>query len=263
MTPSWLYWGSAGDVWLPDSLGSLAGWYKADGIVGLAHGDSVTLWADASLAGNDMDQTVGTPPASPTAPTYQTSILNGLPVVEFGGLANRLASLILLESNFVVAYVFRFVTTSGGTNRTVFQTESTVGQRNAPNTAHFWQSSTFRSYNAGSATQYRTISLLAAGDWAILVERRDGSGGSGLRKVSLDGTEVLSVSDADLGNGNKGVFSLGRGIVNSADMQVAEVIVATATPSDTDTERIEGYLAHRWGLTANLPFGHPYKVSQP
>ena len=30
-----------------------------------------------------------------------------------------------------------------------------------------------------------------------------------------------------------------------------------------DTQRLEGYLAHRYGLTANLPSGHPYKAARP
>jgi hypothetical protein len=264
MTPSWLYFpAAAAGGWLPSDLGSLEGWYKADALVGLTNGDPVTLWDDSSAAGNGMTQTEGTPASGPTAPTFQSAILNGLPVVQFATVTDRLASAILLESNFVVGYVFRFVTTSGGTARTVWQTENNSGQRNAPNAANFWQSSTFRSYNAGSSTQYRTISLLAAGDWAIVVERRDGDGGSGLRKVSLDGTQLVSVTDANLSSGNRDIFNLGRGIFNAANMQIAEAVVATATPSDADTERIEGYLAHKWGLTANLPIGHPYKVSAP
>jgi len=33
---------------------------------------------------------------------------------------------------------------------------------------------------------------------------------------------------------------------------------------DLDTrQKIEGYLAHKWGLTANLPAGHPYKLVGP
>ena len=28
-------------------------------------------------------------------------------------------------------------------------------------------------------------------------------------------------------------------------------------------EKIEGYLAHKWGLTANLPADHPYKINAP
>ena len=28
-------------------------------------------------------------------------------------------------------------------------------------------------------------------------------------------------------------------------------------------EKAEGYLAHKWGLTSNLPVSHPYKSSAP
>ncbi len=40
------------------------------------------------------------------------------------------------------------------------------------------------------------------------------------------------------------------------------VIINGATTTDT-RQRIEGYLAHKWGLTANLPAGHPYKTVGP
>lgn len=33
--------------------------------------------------------------------------------------------------------------------------------------------------------------------------------------------------------------------------------------SDSDTEALEGYLAHKWGLASLLPGGHPYKSSPP
>jgi hypothetical protein len=45
--------------------------------------------------------------------------------------------------------------------------------------------------------------------------------------------------------------------------QLWEIIVAPAYLSLDVTQRIEGYLAHKWGLTANLPNDHPYKVNPP
>jgi hypothetical protein len=44
---------------------------------------------------------------------------------------------------------------------------------------------------------------------------------------------------------------------------VAEVIVYSTTPSDQQRQQIEGYLAWKWGLVANLPAGHPYKNYPP
>jgi hypothetical protein len=39
-----------------------------------------------------------------------------------------------------------------------------------------------------------------------------------------------------------------------------EIIVTT---SNTDALKIEGYLAHKWGLAASLPSDHPYKTAAP
>ena len=45
--------------------------------------------------------------------------------------------------------------------------------------------------------------------------------------------------------------------------EVAEVVVLPQVDTTATHERIEGYLAHRWGLTANLPSDHPYKTAAP
>jgi hypothetical protein len=44
---------------------------------------------------------------------------------------------------------------------------------------------------------------------------------------------------------------------------ISEVIVATSILSAGDIEKTEGYLAHKWSMTANLPGGHPYKSVTP
>jgi hypothetical protein len=44
---------------------------------------------------------------------------------------------------------------------------------------------------------------------------------------------------------------------------IAEVVMFAGVVSDSNRQRIEGYLAWKWGLTANLPAGHPYKTIGP
>jgi len=44
---------------------------------------------------------------------------------------------------------------------------------------------------------------------------------------------------------------------------ISEIIAVTANLTTAERQKIEGYLAHKWGLTANLPAGHPYKVNPP
>jgi hypothetical protein len=42
-----------------------------------------------------------------------------------------------------------------------------------------------------------------------------------------------------------------------------EAIVASSYLADSVGQQIEGYLAWKWGLAANLPAGHPYKSAAP
>jgi hypothetical protein len=44
---------------------------------------------------------------------------------------------------------------------------------------------------------------------------------------------------------------------------IAEIIMGRESLSDSNRQRIEGYLAHKWGLQANLPIDHPYKTAEP
>jgi hypothetical protein len=42
------------------------------------------------------------------------------------------------------------------------------------------------------------------------------------------------------------------------------MFASASTPlSTTDRQKLEGYLAHKWGLAANLPADHPYKSAAP
>jgi hypothetical protein len=42
-----------------------------------------------------------------------------------------------------------------------------------------------------------------------------------------------------------------------------EIIGLSTAPSTDERQKIEGYLAHKWGLDADLPSDHPYKTSKP
>ena len=44
---------------------------------------------------------------------------------------------------------------------------------------------------------------------------------------------------------------------------IAEIVITSGQVTSADRERIEGYLAHKWGLAGNLPAGHPYKSAAP
>lgn len=44
---------------------------------------------------------------------------------------------------------------------------------------------------------------------------------------------------------------------------IYEVVVIHSAPSQDTIDRMQGYLAHKWGLAGSLPSGHPYKSAPP
>jgi VCBS repeat-containing protein len=45
--------------------------------------------------------------------------------------------------------------------------------------------------------------------------------------------------------------------------KIGEYIIINSEVDATTRQKIEGYLAHKWGLSANLPSDHPYKSAAP
>lgn len=45
--------------------------------------------------------------------------------------------------------------------------------------------------------------------------------------------------------------------------KISEIIMIPTVPTSTEKLLLEGYLAHKWQLTSNLPSDHPYKVNPP
>jgi len=48
-----------------------------------------------------------------------------------------------------------------------------------------------------------------------------------------------------------------------ADIDLATLIISNTEVSASDRAKLEGWAAHKYGLTANLPAGHPYKTAAP
>jgi hypothetical protein len=84
-----------------------------------------------------------------------------------------------------------------------------------------------------------------------------------------DGTEHGSPSGtatSDVDNGNDLVIGNNvDGGSQNMDGFLGEMILITHNSSSTVTNRIkiEGYLAHKWGLTSSLPSGHTYETEPP
>jgi len=79
----------------------------------------------------------------------------------------------------------------------------------------------------------------------------NGNWSTGSNSVTLDGGSTTRIG-ARHNNNNQSL----RG-------RIYELFVTNSTMGDDDLRLAEGYLAHRWGLTADLPSDHPYKNIRP
>jgi len=85
-------------------------------------------------------------------------------------------------------------------------------------------------------------------------------------QLYINATNVGSATSSDsIGNGSGS--SIGNTFSPNSNAflsgAINEVLVVPTTLSTDNRQKLEGYLAWKWGLQANLPVGHPYKNSPP
>jgi len=86
----------------------------------------------------------------------------------------------------------------------------------------------------------------------------------------------MKITDIELKNNPQELYDSFNNFMISGDYHVFNKLVArtliynsvkdipgTGGTDISDVEKAEGYLAHKWGLTGNLPVNHPYKSSAP
>jgi len=86
---------------------------------------------------------------------------------------------------------------------------------------------------------------------------------NGVKTARIDGTDRGSISGGNniTGTQTYRLFSNDGGN-NMPDGAIAEYLIVNDVSVDT-RQKIEGYLAHKWGLAASLPADHPYKATAP
>jgi hypothetical protein len=92
--------------------------------------------------------------------------------------------------------------------------------------------------------------------------------GSTLHARKNGGTETSAVYDSPRGPSiTLDLYTLGAVRVGAIetrhwDGDINEVVVCNNL-SESDRQKVEGYLAWKWGLVGDLPIGHPYKENPP
>ena len=95
----------------------------------------------------------------------------------------------------------------------------------------------------------------------LLVLRYNGS----YQRAFLNGTSAMNIAYS--GGMRPTSYKLTMGGESDGEsgptMNVSEFIVFKGALSDANVVKIEGYLAHKWGLESNLPSGHSHKSNPP
>ena len=77
---------------------------------------------------------------------------------------------------------------------------------------------------------------------------------------SLTGSGATTVES----NANSNIrLGANKGAIRHFDGIVGEIIYIQDDLDTPTRQKLEGYLAHKWGMTADLPALHPYKSRPP
>jgi hypothetical protein len=265
---------SAVAAWTPADLGAaLALWLDADdaGTITL-NGTTVAQWDDKSGNGNHVLN--GT---ASTQPEYLTTGWNGKPAVSFtqsgleflfkDGVSNFAAN-----NDFTIASAFEYFQTNNAW-------DMIAGWRSAPNQATPPNGGTPVLQGMSNAptqigvhntdrvdTRIKVDVTSRLGKKIATVGRSGGTEGVGgavtvtstgwsQPTYQTDGTQTWN-SAAATG------FQVGGRQQNGTaygDKYISEVVGCNTKLSTENRQKLEGYLAWKWGLTYALPNGHPYK----
>jgi hypothetical protein len=248
--------GLFGFGWTPDNITTSVWLDAADTSTIFLNSTTVSQWNDKSGNGRNFSQaTAG------NQPTYQASGINSKPSVAFtGSNDNFMTASSVLPSDSMAGSIFWVQTTEAdpgnNANNIGCLIPNTWGGGGATN--HMpWTDGNI--YFSGFSTTRPNVGNPSQS----LVNPRI------LGHQSTNGNVAFYIDGSSLFTSESNTFSnpattkrLGQP-GSKFTGQVAELIVLSNIPTTTDRQLIEGYLAHKWGLQANLPSDHPYKSSAP
>ena len=229
---------SAPAIWTPAALGaSLSLWYDAsDAATITLNGSTVSQWRDKS--GNDRHVSQTT---AGVQPAYLANDLNGKAGIDF-----YLNKGLFSTSNPVVSFVITVIKARNATwdgYHTMLDARtsgpSRIGGLRASGNTGFW------------------LDVYPSMTWDDGVQRTPAlSGYNTITSPRIVGFTAASGRGNPMQEVTIGNFSAGT--QGGSGVQY-EIIATSTAPSTEDRQKLEGYLAWKWGLQANLPIDHPYR----
>ena len=241
-------------LWSPSEISTVFWYDPSDASTITASGTQVTQVLDKS--GNN--RTLTRDGANP-GPLTGTRTLNGLNVFEWTGnncLDNNLFTYNQSATPLNIAIIAQFYTASAaGSFLLAGTTSPTTGQRmSVRQTPSF----VFEILGGTAPSTPNTFgsAFIANRNQTYLFLPRFNAATSAWR---INGTQT---NTGNVGTNSFTTMQFGHNEIEALDMTgfIAEIV---AFSSNSNAQIVEGYLAWKWGLQADLPAGHPYKGSAP
>jgi hypothetical protein len=239
----------------PSQLSGLVLWMDpTDSTTLTLSGSSVTQWRDKSASA----ATFTTVNANPT---YNASLINGLPALDLTNASGFISSTTQnLTSSLSLAMVLVVKSGIGGWGSFFTHGGRDLDfamERNSISSGTTLQFQTAND-NAGANLTFTTDQVaLYLGTMTTGTSRFFSRFGGGTTSTST-GTNSLT-----LGTGLK-TIRIGRSDVGeNCNSYIGEVVYFNRVLSTQERQQMEGYLAWKWGLQASLPSTHPYAKFTP
>lgn len=240
-------------AWSPASLGStLKGWYDADQQTE-GDGNPITTLVDRS--GNGFDFTK----LSTNGPVLRHNYVNSKKAMDIDAGRGMSGSSSLLNgasaaTMMIVVKGFADPTTSPDDEGPI-QAFTTA----ASNKCHFFTDGNIYE-NFGSTTRRNVNPSTSWAAWRIYGV----TSATNDWNMWYDGTAIITsgTNTVNTGSTTRRLFDADAAAGNFKG-QCAEIVFCDTALSTLNRQKLEGYYAHKYGLTANLPVGHPYISSPP
>lgn len=264
-TPAWSFWE-------PTCLGStiLAQWLDASetSTITISSGAAVASWLDKS--GNNRTVSQGT---AVKQPAYTLAEIGAFPGMKFNGTSSSMTAtggafaygfgsasfFTVIKAATVATSRYVFSEAGNATNNTYYAplatttsstiTGATVGtaggtpQLNFPaSSAPFFDGTVRLAMSVDAGNSFTTF-----------------SNGTSQSQAATSYTRAASVIDT---------YRLGARLVRTTESgwfsgSIGEFMIIKGTLTTTQRQKLEGYSAHKWGVSANLPPAHPYYTVAP
>lgn len=239
-----------GRPWTPADI-TTALWLDADDAATITTvSGAVSQWNDKSGNNRNASQSV-----SNSRPVYNATGFNGKPCISFDGTDDQLDLVQFAQQSGQNIYAVVNTTDIGLSNRILLQRTSPAAENLAiyfNSNAAYRPSVYWSGFRAGWGSDVRSRAIFR---WQFLT----GAPASALTQVN-GGTPVTETFTASQ---LTSWLAINNSAFQQSKIDLCELIIVSGSTAGFDAQKFDGYLAHKWGLAANLPSDHPYKSTAP